>query len=151
MKQYSFYSVDLLLDGVPVTGFSESNAIITAGRAAPQHIDSVGARGEMAVATIANKSGIISFSLMQTADWNEIMQARAMLDHNTGLSGNRATFVPLQAAINDKMGATLVTGVNGYIPKQPDVIRGIGIVTNTWAIRFEQLHIVRGTYETVGL
>ena len=27
MKQYSFYSVDLLLDGVAVTGFNQSNAI----------------------------------------------------------------------------------------------------------------------------
>lgn len=151
MKQYSFYNVDLLLDGVPVTGYTESNAIITASRAAPQHVDSVGARGEMAVATIANKSGIITFSLMQTADWNAIMQARAMLDHNTGLSGNNATFVPIQAMINDKMGLTVVTGVNGYIPKQPDVVRGIGIVTNTWAMRFEQLIFVRGQYATVGI
>lgn len=151
MKQYSFYSVDLLIDGVPVTGFSESNSIITASRAAPQHIDSVGARGEMAVATIANKTGIISFTLMQTADWNAILQARAMLDQNTGLSGNRVTFVPIQAVINDKMGATLVTGVNGYIPKQPDVVRGIGIVNNTWAVRFEQLHVIHGTYNNVGL
>lgn len=151
MKQYSFYSVDLLIDGVPVTGFSESNSIITCSRAAPQHVDSVGARGEMAVATIANKTGIISFTLMQTADWNAIMQARAMLDQNTGLSGNKATFVPIQAMVNDKMGGTVVTGVNGYIPKQPDVVRGIGIVSNTWAMRFEQLIFVRGNYDTVGI
>ena len=151
MKQYSFYSVDLLLDGVAVTGFNQSNAIITADRASPQHIDAIGARGEMAVATIADQSGSISFSLMQTSDWNQIMQARALLDQNTGLSGNVATFTPYQAMINDKMGSTLVTGVNGYTPKQPAVVRGIGIVNVNWVIRFEEIYFTRGTYENVGL
>lgn len=151
MKQYSFYSVDLLLDGVPVTGYTQGNSIITAARTAPQHLDFMGARGEMSVATIADQSGVITFSLLQTSDWNQIMQARAMLDQNTGLSGNKATFTPFQAMINDKMGDTLVTGVNGFIPKQPDIVRGIGIVTVTWAIRFEEIFFVRGTYENVGL
>lgn len=151
MKQYSFYSVDLLIDGVPVTGFPTSNAIITADRASPQHLDVVGARGEMAVATVADQSGIIAFTLMQTADWNQTMQARALLDQNTGLSGNVATFTPYQVMINDKMGATLVTGVNGYTPKQPAVVRGIGIVNVNWVIRFEELYFTRGTYENVGI
>ena len=151
MKQYSFYSVDLLLDGVAVTGFNQSNAIITADRASPQHIDVIGARGEMAVATVADQSGTIAFSLMQTSDWNQVMQARALLDQNTGLSGNVATFTPYQAMINDKMGSTLVVGVNGYTPKQPAVVRGIGIVNVNWVIRFEELYFTRGTYENVGL
>lgn len=151
MKQYSFYSVDLLIDGVPVTGFPANNAIITADRASPQHLDVVGARGEMAVATVADQSGIIAFTLMQTADWNQTMQARALLDQNTGLSGNVATFTPYQVMINDKMGSTLVTGVNGYTPKQPAVVRGIGIVNVNWVIRFEELYFTRGTYENVGI
>ena len=151
MKQYSFYSVDLLIDGVAVTGFPTSNAIITADRASPQHLDVVGARGEMAVATVADQSGIIAFSLMQTSDWNLVMQARALLDQNTGLSGNVATFTPYQAMINDKMGSTLVTGVNGYTPKQPAIVRGVGIVNLNWTIRFEELFITRGTYVNVGL
>ena len=151
MKQYSFYSVDLLIDGVAVTGFPTSNAIITADRASPQHLDVVGARGEMAVATVADQSGIIAFSLMQTSDWNLIMQARALLDQNTGLSGNVATFTPYQVMINDKMGSTLVTGVNGYTPKQPAVVRGIGFVDVKWTIRFEELFFTRGTYTNVGI
>ena len=151
MKQYSFYSVDLLIDGVAVTGFPTSNAIITADRASPQHLDVVGARGEMAVATVADQSGTITFSLMQTSDWNLIMQARALLDQNTGLSGNVSTFTPYQVMINDKMGSTLVTGVNGYTPKQPAVVRGIGIVNVNWAIRFEELFFTRGTYTNVGI
>ena len=151
MKQYSFYSVDLLIDGVAVTGFPTSNAIITADRASPQHLDVVGARGEMAVATVADQSGVITFSLMQTSDWNLIMQARALLDQNTGLSGNVSTFTPYQVMINDKMGSTLVTGVNGYTPKQPAVVRGIGIVNVNWAIRFEELFFTRGTYANVGI
>ena len=56
-----------------------------------------------------------------------------------------------QAMINDKMGSTLVVGVNGYTPKQPAVVRGIGIVNVNWVIRFEEIYFTRGTYENVGL
>lgn len=136
---------------MPVTGFSQGNSIITAARTAPQHIDSIGARGEMSVATIADQSGVMAFSLMQTSDWNAILQARAMLNQNTGLSGNRSTFTPIQAMLNDKMGNTLVTGVNGFIPKQADIIRGIGIVTVSWTLRFEEIFFVNGTYDNVGV
>ena len=35
MKQYSFASVDLIIDGLMIDGFQDSNDIISVGRAAP--------------------------------------------------------------------------------------------------------------------
>ena len=71
MKQYSFYNVDLLIDGIPVEGFSDSNAIITATRDAPQHGKVMDARGKMVAITSADKSGTITFDLLQVSDTNQ--------------------------------------------------------------------------------
>jgi hypothetical protein len=151
MKQYSFYNVDLLLDGIPVTGFTDNNSIISAGRTNVQHTKVVGARGEMSVATIADRTGRIVFTLLQTSDYNAILNSRAILSQNTGLSGNRDTFQPIQAFMNDKMGLTVVSGVNGFIPVMPAIIRGTGIVSLSWTIEFEQLWFTNGQYEQVGI
>ena len=151
MKQYSFYNVDLLIDGVAMEGFSDSAAIITASRAAPQHGKVMDARGKMVAITSADKSGVITFDLLQTSDSNALLQALALASHDAGTSGSSDTFVPIQALINDKMGKTVVTGVNGFITMQPGVVRGTGVATNTWVLEFEQLWLVRGQSDNVGV
>lgn len=151
MKQYSFYNVDLLLDGIPVTGFTDNNSIISAGRTNVQHTKVMGARGEMSVATIADRSGRIVFTILQTSDYNAVLNSRAILSQNTGLSGNRETFQPIQGFMNDKMGLTVVSGVNGFIPVMPAIIRGTGIVSLSWTIEFEQIWFTNGKYDYVGL
>jgi|SRR5450830_117875 len=151
MKQYSFYNVDLLLDGIPVTGFTDNNSIISAGRTNVQHTKVIGARGEMSVATIADRSGRIVFTLLQTSDYNATLNSRAILSQNTGLSGNRQTFDPIQGLMNDKMGLALVSGVNGFIPVMPAIVRGTGIVSLSWTVEFEQIWFTNGKYDYVGL
>ena len=151
MKQYSFYNVDLLLDGIPVNGFTDNNSIISAGRTNVQHTKVIGARGEMSVSTIADRSGRIVFTLLQTSDYNATLNSRAILSQNTGLSGNRQTFDPIQGLMNDKMGLALVTGVNGFIPVMPAIVRGTGIVSLSWTVEFEQIWFTNGKYDYVGL
>lgn len=151
MKQYSFYNTDLLIDGNRVDGFIAAQSVITARRNVPQHAPIFGAYGEMAVSTTADLSGSIVFSLMQTADWNEILYARAQLTQATGLSGNKSLWEPMQIQLVDKMGDVLVTGVNGMIPQQPAIARGVGFTVNTWAIVVERLSISAGQYPTIGL
>jgi hypothetical protein len=151
MKQYSFYSVDLLIDGIPIEGFSDSNSIITVTRDAPQHGKVMDARGKMAVVTSADKSGTCVFDLLQTSDSNAVLQALALATHDLGTSGSADVFPPVQMLLNDKMGNTVATGVNGIIVQQPAVVRGTGLSTVTWAIQFEQVWFVRGTYQDVGV
>lgn len=151
MKQYSFMDVDLLIDGARVDGFAAANSIIQAGRNVAQHLPVVGAYGEMAVATTADLTGVITFPLMQVADWNEVLYARAQLSQATGLSGNKALWQPMQIQVVDKMGDMLVNGVNGVILKQPNVSRGVGFTVNTWAIFVERLQIKTGNYPDAGL
>ena len=144
MKQYSFYNVDLIIDGVVISGFSDSAAIITASRSVPQHAKVMDARGKMVSVTTADKSGVITFDLLQTSDSNTFLQSRAVAAQNAGTQGNVEFFVPVQAFINDKMGSTVVSAINGFITMQPPVVRGTGITTNTWVLEFEQLTFVRG-------
>ena len=151
MKQYSFYNVDLLIDGIPVEGFSDSNVIITATRDAPQHGKVMDARGKMVAITSADKSGTITFDLLQVSDTNQWLQLRAMQTHDSGTSGGTETFLPVQVMMNDKMGGNIATGVNGIITMQPGLIRGTGIATDTWVLQFEQLWLVRGQSENVGV
>lgn len=150
MKQYSFYSVDLVIDGVAMSGFADGNAIITASRSMPQHGKVMDARGKMVAITSADRSGAITFDLLQTSDENAFLQNLALASHSSGTSGGAELFVPIQAMINDKMGGTVVTGVNGFLTMQPATVRGTSLATNTWLIEFEQLHTVRSQTPNAG-
>lgn len=141
----------MLIDGARVDGFTASQAIISAGRNVPQHLPVMDAYGKMAVATTADLSGVITFPLLQTADWNGILYAKAQLTQATGLSGNKTLWQPMQVQLVDKMGDLLVNGVNGAILKQPNVIRGISFTSNSWSIFFERLQIKSGEYPEIGL
>ena len=150
MKQYSFNKVDLIIDGVTITGFSDSNNIITAARATSAHTAIMDAKGNMNVATSANLSGIISFNLLHTSDSNQVLQTRAILDQSLGLADNNATFVPWHAIIQDKMGGTLVAGTTGFIPKVPNISRGNSFSVHNWNIMFEKIHWpTTGTYTNI--
>lgn len=144
MKQYSFYNVDLLIDGQPVTGFSDSNTIITAARSREVHNKIVDARGKVVVNTIADKSGTITFGILQNSDWNSILRSKLDQTQSVGLSGNASTFIPVQVMMSDKMGGTKVTGTNGWISAHPTLVRGSGINTNQWVIDVERLTFVEG-------
>lgn len=151
MKQYSFYNTDLLIDGARVDGFTAGQAVITCRRNVPQHLPVMDAYGKLAVATTADLSGTITFPLLQTADWNEILYLKAQLTQATGLSGNKSLWTPMQIQLVDKMGDVLVNGVNGAILQQPAIVRGVSFTSNMWAIYVERLQIKTGNYPEIGV
>ncbi|HEI0612410.1 TPA: hypothetical protein SIF59_004293 [Escherichia coli] len=150
MKQYSFYNTTLLIDGNRVDGFTAGQQVIRAARNVPQHLPVMDAYGKMAVATTADLSGTLTFPLLQTADWNEILYARAQLSQATGLSGNKSLWVPMQVQLVDNMGDVVVNGVNGCILQQPAIARGVGFTSNVWTIFVERLQIKTGSYPEIG-
>lgn len=107
------------------------------------------ARGKVTVNTIADKSGSITFGLLQNSDWNSFLRSKLDLNQSVGLSGNAATFLPMQVMISDKMGGTKVTGVNGWIAAHPPIVRGSGINTLQWTLEFEQILFVEGKTDEV--
>lgn len=149
MKQYSFFNVDLLIDGMPVTGFSDGNDIIMAARNREAHNKIVDARGDVVVNTVADLSGTIVFSLLQVSDWNSILRKKLEQTQGVGLSGNAATFLPMQVMMVDKMGKTKVTGINAWISQHPAIVRGSGINTVQWVIDIERLLFEEGLTENI--
>ena len=143
MKQYSFFSVDLIIDGVIIEGFTEKADIITVERSMDQTTKVMDARGKMIAVTSVDKSGSFSFDLLQTSDSNKYLQDKALLDQAVGGDGGSSLFVPIQASLVDRMGADVAVGVSGFITKQPGLVRGNSIVTNTWMIMFEQVNMNR--------
>lgn len=149
MKQYSFYNVDLLIDGEAVDGFTDTNSIITAARSREAHNKIVDARGKPVVNTIADLTGTITFTILQTSDWNAKLRSKLETTQATGLSGNAGTFVPMQIAITDKMGNSRVTGVNAWIAAHPTFVRGTGVNSVTWIIDMERIIFSEGTVPEV--
>lgn len=147
MNQYSFAGVDLIIDGIPINGLENSNSIITIGRNTPQHARVIDARGKMTVVTSVDHSGFITFNVLQGSPASAWMQLRAIESQNSGgrLEGAEY-FLPIQALINDKMGKTICTGINGFIPMQPSVVRGTGMNVEQWRIEFEVVTMTRGIY-----
>jgi len=43
----------------------------------------------------------------------------------------------------------LVTGMNGYVPVRPAVVRGTGITTIAWTVVVEQINFVEGGYDQI--
>ena len=144
-KQYSFYNVDLIIDGDVVTGFADGDSIITASRNREAHNQIVDARGSVVYNTIADLTGTITFSLLQVSDWNSKLREMIEVTQGVGLSGNAGTFKTIQVSITDKMGNTRVSGINGVILDQPSIIRGTGINTTEWNIAVERLLLDEGT------
>lgn len=151
MKQYSFASVNLIIDGVKVNGLENSQNIVVAGRQSPQHLDQIDARGKMVVSTVTDLSGFIAFNLLHSSDFNAWLSTRAAETQLTGTGGGSTLFVPIQALITDKMGSDMAVGVNGIITQQPDMARGIQVGTEMWRIRFERLMMVRGLSPDTGV
>lgn len=151
MKQYSFNLVDLLIDGNEVTEYPEAGRIITSTRLAPVHFPDVGARGEVAVGTIANLTGSISFPLMQTASWNQILYEKVQSTQRAGLSGNRTLWQPIQIQITDKMGECQCNGINGVILNIPEMVRGTNFNAYLWSIFVERITFKTGVYPSVGV
>lgn len=108
----------------------------------------IDARGDAVVNTIADKSGFFAFNILQVSDWNSKLRSIVEYSQSTGLSSNAAYFVPVQGLISDKMGNTVVSGFNGVLLEQPAVVRGTGIVTVPWVIRFERVNFDEGQYPT---
>lgn len=151
MKQYSFASVNLIIDGVKVNGMENSQNIVVAGRQSPQHLDQIDARGKMVVSTVTDLSGFIAFNLLHSSDFNAWLSIRATETQLTGTGGGSTLFVPIQAMITDKMGSDMVVAANGIITHQPDMARGIQVGTEMWRIRFERLMMVRGLSPDTGV
>jgi Protein of unknown function (DUF3277). len=132
MKFYSFKETTLILDGIEVTGFDESDDSIVMRRLEDSMGHQIGNKGEMAVWMRASRAGEIVFKLMQTSSDNSRLSI-AMSAAENGL------FVPIAVMYKDNLGGDLITGNRGYLRKPADVQRGTATGSQAWSIVVERM------------
>jgi len=132
MRIYSFKETTLILDGIEVTGFDESDDSIIMRRLEDSMGHNVGNKGEMAVWVRASRAGEIIFKLQQTSGDNNRLSL-AMSAAENGL------FVPIAVMYKDNLGGDLITGNRGYLRRPADQQRGTQISSNSWSIVVERM------------
>lgn len=138
MKRYSFKDWMPTVNGVEITGFAPGDDVITAKRRNDSASDAVGAGGEMMVSISADKSGEISFKLLQTSSSNKYLWGLTELQESV------KGFVPIIVGMRDTYRNDVATGLQGYIKKMPDMVRGQKGGTQEWVIVVERLDLLFG-------
>ena len=137
MKEYSFLENELIIQGVPISGFAEGDDVITFSRRVDQVSDVIGADGEMSIAVNADKSGVATVRLQQTSSSNSLLGAIVA-------AVDAGVFVPVTIQSFNTGNSDIAAGTKGYIRKHSDVSRGTGINSQEWEIVVERLYMLTG-------
>lgn len=135
MQEYSFLNTLLLLNGVEISGFDEGDDVINLDRINDSALHKIGADGEMTVAISADRSGTVTFRLMQVSDSNAYLSGLINSQEN-------GAFVPLFVQFKDTKGNDLGSGTQGYITKPASMTRGTGANAQEWIIVVERLDLL---------
>lgn len=138
LKTYDSKSVMMVFAGIPITGLAE-DTFVNVVRNEESFALMVGADGEGARAKTNNRSGRVTFTVMQTSDCNDQLSALHILDEN---SSNGDGIGPL--LIKDNSGRTLITAEKAWIVKTPDAALGKNIQTREWVIESHALVMALG-------
>lgn len=136
MKTYNGKNKLLILNGIPISGFDESD-MFTIARTESVFEEKVGADGELTRSTTNNRSGTVVINLMYGSAANAALSALLGVDELTGAG----TFAFL---FQDLDGASIAAGDRCYVKGWPEV--GIGKETPAleWTIVVENLTMSLG-------
>ena len=135
MKEYSFLNTLLLANGVEIGGFDEGDDVIVLDRINDSANHKIGADGEMSLSISADRSGTITFRLMQTSDSNSYLSGLVTAQEN-------GAFVPIFVQFKDTKGGDLGSGTQGYIAKPATMTRGTATNSQEWVITVERLDLL---------
>tara|TARA_R110000851_G_scaffold96792_2_gene209936 strand:+ start:20426 stop:20845 length:420 start_codon:yes stop_codon:yes gene_type:complete len=137
MKEYSFLDTLLLLNGVEISGFDEGDDVISLDRLNDSATHKIGTDGEMTVSISADRSGTMTFRLMQSSDSNIYLSGLITAQEN-------GAFVPIFAQFADTKGLDLGSGTQGYITKPAPMVRGTNANSQEWVVVVERLNLLHG-------
>lgn len=135
MRDYSFLNTLLLINGVEITGFDEGDDVINLARLNDSAAHKIGTDGEMTISISADRSGSVTFRLMQTSDSNSYLSALINSQEN-------GAFVPVFMQFKDTKGNDLGSGTQGYITKPADMVRGTNANSQEWVVVVERLDLL---------
>ena len=135
MKEYSFLDTLLLVNGVEIGGFDEGDDVITLQRLNDSAAHKIGTDGEMTVSISADRSGSVTFRLMQSSDSNSYLSGLISAQEN-------GAFVPIFVQCKDTRGGDLGSGTQGYITRPANMVRGTNAGNQEWVVIVERLDLL---------
>jgi hypothetical protein len=135
MKEYSFLDTLLLVNGVEIGGYDEGDDTINLDRLNDSAAHKIGTDGEMTVSISADRSGSVTFRLMQTSDSNSYLSGLINAQEN-------GAFVPIFVQFKDTRGNDLGSGTQGYITRPAGMTRGTNANGQEWVIVVERLDLL---------
>ncbi len=125
----------MLVQGFEITGWPEGEDVILCERFedSGQHV--IGVDGKMTLAISSDRSGSITFKLMQNSESNALL---------TGLitGQENGAFVPIFIQIKNTEGGELISGTKGYITKPAGVGFGENPNEAEWVVSVERLDFI---------
>jgi len=133
LKTYSPQEVTVTWGGfVEVTNFAEGSAI-EVSRNADNSTQTVGMQGDVGLTYNADKTGQISFTIMQTGTTNQTLSLAQLTQDQTG------ELIRGDIVISDPSGSFLCFANNCHIMTPPQVSLGDGQNSKTWTFFVERL------------
>jgi hypothetical protein len=146
MRVFQFGNVTAVLDAAhEVTGYAAGDDVIKAERSVDGASHVMGADGSMAMAISSDKSGTVTFKLLQTSSTNRYLLQRYALQE----AGSR-TFTPISLNVKDVHRLDVIIGIAGYLKKLPMIQRGEKTAEQEWSIVFQQLWFDLGDAMGIG-
>lgn len=132
-RTYDPNQVNLYISGILVTGFAE-DTFIEVKRNEPIYKTKYGVRGDATRTRNANKSGTITFHLMQSAVANEKLSELVAADEIAA-----AGTIVFPVMIKDSSGTSLDSAPEAWIIGYPDATYAREVKERTWVIECETL------------
>lgn len=130
-KTYDPSQVLLTFNGYNISGFADGT-FVNVARDEDMWSLQMGTDGEGTRSKSNNRSGTVSFTLMQSSDSNDILSGFAAADElsNSGMG-------PL--LVKDNSGRSLYAAENAWIQKLPDSEFGREATSREWVLRTDHL------------
>lgn len=116
---YSFKNVNVIFGILEVQGFAEGDDVVNITFNTDQFNLVVGAKGDATRVQTNDNSALVTVKVLQTSQSYKELLALYNIDKGTG-----AGVLPLTVS-NKETGETFV-GINAWIVKNPDIVRGQG-------------------------
>lgn len=138
LHTYDPSQVTIIFAGIPVSGFAEGT-FVSAERNEDSWALQVGADGEATRAKSNNRSGRVTFTLIQSSITNDALSALHAVDENTpGGDG----IGPL--LVKDLSGRTIIAAETAWIAKPATVEFGREASEREWIIETDRLEVFAG-------
>ena len=123
----------MVLSGIPISGLADGTFVSVVFNEDAYAL-TIGSDGEGTRSKTNNRSGRVTFTLMQSSESNDLLSALHNLDLNTP---NGDGIGPL--LVKDNSGRTLVTAASAWVVKHPDAEFGREAATREWIVETEEL------------